>query len=232
MAEYIAKSNRETMVIAQVESEQAVRNIHEIVKTPGADVIFIGPADLSNSFGVPGDLKCPKMQEVFKCIVDAVTRSDKALGIMVGNVGMAREWQESGARLHPHDHRGDAWPGLQGIFAQCTTDRRLGSGSSARYRAFMSRCWRAWRLFGSTFGTSKRRAVCVAENLDRMASRSSGLPTESSPKSLLTVSGMSRISMADIFIPNGLARRASSRALDPKPSRSRFRSISSDPKVL
>ena len=51
-------------------------------------------------------------------------------------------------------------------------------------------------------------------------------------ESLLRVSGMSRISMADIFIPNGLARRASSRALDPKPSRSRFRSISSDPKVL
>ena len=47
---------------------------------------------------MPGDLKCSKMQEVFKTIVDAVTRSDKALGIMVGNVAMAREWQDRGAR--------------------------------------------------------------------------------------------------------------------------------------
>ena len=67
--DYIARANDETMIIAQVETAQAVEALPEIVRLPDIDVLFIGPTDLSTSLGVPGDLKHPRVQEAFDRIV-------------------------------------------------------------------------------------------------------------------------------------------------------------------
>jgi 4-hydroxy-2-oxoheptanedioate aldolase len=97
-ADYIRQANRETMVVAQMESPEAVANIREIVRVPGIDVIFIGPTDLSNSYGAPNDLKNEPVQQALQQITEAVVPSDKALGILVSNAETARQWQQRGAR--------------------------------------------------------------------------------------------------------------------------------------
>jgi 2-keto-3-deoxy-L-rhamnonate aldolase RhmA len=43
-------------------------------------------------------LKHPKVQEAFDTIIGAVTKTDKALGILVPSVEAALEWQAKGAR--------------------------------------------------------------------------------------------------------------------------------------
>jgi 4-hydroxy-2-oxoheptanedioate aldolase len=96
---YVEEANNETMLIAQVETAAAVEVLPEIVKVPDIDVIFIGPTDLSQSVGVPGELQHPAVQELFDRIISIVTASDKALGILVPNAEAARQWQARGARF-------------------------------------------------------------------------------------------------------------------------------------
>jgi 2-keto-3-deoxy-L-rhamnonate aldolase RhmA len=48
------KLNRELCLMVQVETREAVERVDEICAVPGVDGIFIGPADLSASLGVPG----------------------------------------------------------------------------------------------------------------------------------------------------------------------------------
>jgi 4-hydroxy-2-oxoheptanedioate aldolase len=95
--EYVKKANAETMVMIHIETIEAVNNLHEIVKVPGIDVIFIGPTDLSHSLGVPGNVQHPSVQEAIQRIVDTVKDSPAALGMMVTNAKAAREWRERGA---------------------------------------------------------------------------------------------------------------------------------------
>ena len=51
--EYAEASNRETLVILQVEEEEGVRNIQEILSVPHVDAIQLGPKDLWQSMGMP-----------------------------------------------------------------------------------------------------------------------------------------------------------------------------------
>lgn len=98
LAAYVERANAETLVVLQVETAEAVERLPEILAVPGIDVIFIGPTDLSNSLGRPGDLQHPIVQSTIQRIVDAVVSSQSALGIMVNSMAAAREWQERGAR--------------------------------------------------------------------------------------------------------------------------------------
>lgn len=51
-ADYYTQSNREILVIIQLESKQAVDNCEEILSVPGIDVAFVGPNDLHASLGL------------------------------------------------------------------------------------------------------------------------------------------------------------------------------------
>ncbi len=98
IGEQVTRANAETMVVAQVETPAAIAALPGILSVPEIDVIFIGPNDLSLSLGVPGELQHPLVQEAFHTIVASVTKSDKALGILVSNTESALEWQARGAR--------------------------------------------------------------------------------------------------------------------------------------
>jgi 4-hydroxy-2-oxoheptanedioate aldolase len=95
--EYVVQANKETMVIAQVETGAAADQISEIIEVPDIDVIFIGQTDLSHSLGVPGDTEHSTMHAALDRIITAVNRSDKALGVLVSNVQAAQAWRERGA---------------------------------------------------------------------------------------------------------------------------------------
>ena len=98
LGEYVKQANRETLVIIQVETAEAVENLHEIVAVDGVDVIFIGPSDLSHSLGLPGEITHPRVQEAFQQIIDIVNASDVALGTLVRDVESAKEWLAKGAQ--------------------------------------------------------------------------------------------------------------------------------------
>ncbi len=98
LGDYVEQANRETLVVLQVETIEAVEQLPEIVEVEGVDVIFIGPADLSHSLGLPGEINHPRVQEAFQRIVDIVVPAGLALGTLVPNAEAARKWMDWGAR--------------------------------------------------------------------------------------------------------------------------------------
>ncbi len=50
--EYLSKANDEILLMAMIETKEGLNNLEEICATPGVDVIYIGPADLSFALGL------------------------------------------------------------------------------------------------------------------------------------------------------------------------------------
>ena len=62
------------------------------------DVLFLGPTDLSQSIGVPGQIHHPEVEAAMQRVAEVVVPSDKTLGLFAGTIEMAREWRHYGAR--------------------------------------------------------------------------------------------------------------------------------------
>jgi 4-hydroxy-2-oxoheptanedioate aldolase len=65
-----------------IEDVEAVRRIPEICSVPGIDVLFIGPADLAASLGVPG--RANNQHPDHKAAVERVLEAGKRFGVPVG----------------------------------------------------------------------------------------------------------------------------------------------------
>jgi 2-dehydro-3-deoxyglucarate aldolase/4-hydroxy-2-oxoheptanedioate aldolase len=97
--EYFAKANADTFVAIQIEHKDAVAEVEQIAAVPDVDVLFIGPADLSQSMGLPGAWD---HAEVWRA-VERVARAAKANGvhwaILPPNAEYARRCVEFGCRM-------------------------------------------------------------------------------------------------------------------------------------
>lgn len=62
----IKSANDETVLIVQIESEEAYHNLDEIAAVPGIDVLFVGPMDLSASLGVITETRHPRVLEIME----------------------------------------------------------------------------------------------------------------------------------------------------------------------
>ncbi len=92
-AEYVKDSESEPMVIIQVETMEAVRNLDEILKVPGIGSICIGPADLSGSMGKLNQLDDPEVNRV----IDQICEKVLSLGLLLGAAGSPFEvWKKRG----------------------------------------------------------------------------------------------------------------------------------------
>jgi 2-keto-3-deoxy-L-rhamnonate aldolase RhmA len=81
--EYMEHANREGLVIVMIETKEGVESIEEILAVEGVDGVFIGPYDLSLSYGIPGQLSDPLMTKARKKVLEACRGARKAAGIHV-----------------------------------------------------------------------------------------------------------------------------------------------------
>jgi 2-keto-3-deoxy-L-rhamnonate aldolase RhmA len=82
-ADYAAQANAEIAVVVMIESRQAVENIDAILAVEGVDGVFIGPYDMSGSYGLPGRTTDPVIQQACARVVEACRNAGKAAGIHV-----------------------------------------------------------------------------------------------------------------------------------------------------
>ncbi|MBN2088206.1 2,4-dihydroxyhept-2-ene-1,7-dioic acid aldolase [candidate division KSB1 bacterium] len=80
---YAATANQNTAVIVMIESEQAVQNIESILRVQGVDGVFIGPYDMSGSFGILGQTTHPIMLNAYKKILAACHEHQKSAGLHI-----------------------------------------------------------------------------------------------------------------------------------------------------
>jgi 4-hydroxy-2-oxoheptanedioate aldolase len=71
----------EALLVLQVEGIEGVENIDAILAVPGFDVLFVGPYDLSQSIGRPGEVESREVLALIERIASATTAAGKRLGI-------------------------------------------------------------------------------------------------------------------------------------------------------
>ena len=91
--------NDRILGIVQIESVGALREADEIAAIDGVDVLFVGPADLTHSLGVPGRFDDDMYLAALKTVVDACAAHGKAAGILVYDLGVVRGLLELGYRF-------------------------------------------------------------------------------------------------------------------------------------
>ncbi len=97
--DYIEHANRETLIIIQLEHQQAIEQAESIAAVPGVDLLMLGPADYSILSGFPGDFSHPRLLEALTAIAQAARQAGKHWACTVGSIEQARAAQELGARL-------------------------------------------------------------------------------------------------------------------------------------
>lgn len=80
---YAKHANDEIAVVVMIESRQAVENIDAIMAVDGVDAAFIGPYDMSGSYGCPGQTDSDVIQAACMQVVDACDRAGKSAGLHV-----------------------------------------------------------------------------------------------------------------------------------------------------
>lgn len=95
-AEFMREANENTLVVAQIETREAIENIDAILSVEGVDVGLIGPNDLSISLGVPDQLNSETMNRAIEKVVDTAKERKKASGIHGGNIDLINKWRSRG----------------------------------------------------------------------------------------------------------------------------------------
>jgi len=90
--------NEESLTIVHVEGERGIANIAEIVSVPHIDVIFLGPYDLSQSLGIPGQIGDRRVIELMQNAVSTIRSAGKAVGTFADNPEIAKRWVDAGVQ--------------------------------------------------------------------------------------------------------------------------------------
>jgi 4-hydroxy-2-oxoheptanedioate aldolase len=92
VAGYLKNADAEICTLVQVETRTALDQLEAIAKVEGVDGVFIGPSDLSASFGHVGNPQHPEMQKVLEDAVTRLKAIGKPAGILTGNEDEARRY--------------------------------------------------------------------------------------------------------------------------------------------
>ena len=84
--EYKASADDDVFVMVQIEHKNAVECVEEIAAVPGIDALFIGPGDLSYSYGLPFQFDHPTIVNAVQKVVD----TGRAKGLPVAMRSTAR----------------------------------------------------------------------------------------------------------------------------------------------
>lgn len=97
--EYTDWANRELMTIVQIESEEGVNNIEKILSVGNIDAIMIGPADMTDDMGIPGQIHHPRVETAFREIIRACNKYGVAPGVHLNNMDDVKKWAAEGMRF-------------------------------------------------------------------------------------------------------------------------------------
>ena len=96
--DYIEKTNNETLLILQLEGVKSLKNVDSIFRVKGIDIIFIGPYDLSQSLGMPGEITNPKVVNTMKEIVNKANDFGIATGTFTDTLEQLHMWKDAGVK--------------------------------------------------------------------------------------------------------------------------------------
>jgi 2-keto-3-deoxy-L-rhamnonate aldolase RhmA len=97
--EKIAALHARTLLIAQIETVEGLRNVEAIAAVPGIDVLWLGHFDLTNSMGIPGAFDHPDYVAAVARIVAACEQAGKVAAFLATDERSARDAVARGFRM-------------------------------------------------------------------------------------------------------------------------------------
>ena len=97
-ATHFGGANDDIITIIHIEGMEGIDNLAEIISVEGIDVIFLGPYDLSQSCGVPGQVMHEKVVNSMKDAVKIAQSHGKAVGTFTESVENAKMWEDIGVQ--------------------------------------------------------------------------------------------------------------------------------------
>ena len=94
------------MIIAQIEHYKAIDNLQGILEVDGIDAVFIGPLDLSGSYGNTGKLDSTEMKAALKKYLSLCEKRGIPAGIHIIKPNESALIKCGGIRLYFYS----AWP--------------------------------------------------------------------------------------------------------------------------
>ncbi|MCL1793301.1 MAG: aldolase/citrate lyase family protein [Oscillospiraceae bacterium] len=95
--EYFSEANK-SIAILQIEGKEGIDNIDGILEVAGIDVIFVGPYDLSQSLGLPGQVSHPAVEEKMLEIAMRCEKKGITAGTFADTPESAAKWIEKGVK--------------------------------------------------------------------------------------------------------------------------------------
>ncbi len=98
---YAVEANNQIACIAMIETAEGREKAEEIITTPGLDGIYIGPADLALSMGLPamGDQPQPEHLEEVKRLIGLCKKHNVAVGIHTGGIEYTQKYLALGCNF-------------------------------------------------------------------------------------------------------------------------------------
>lgn len=94
--EYFQKAN-ESLVILQLEGT-SLDEYDKIAGVQGVDILFIGPYDISQAVGAPGEVESPAVLEKMVEIIDVAKKHGKTIGVFADTPAQAKYWISVGVQ--------------------------------------------------------------------------------------------------------------------------------------
>lgn len=99
LADTLAALNRETFLVIQIETAEAVERLDDLLSVPGLDAALVGPTDLSLALGVPGKMDDPKLTQAIERTLAACAAHGVLPAIHTNDTAMTAAWARKGMRL-------------------------------------------------------------------------------------------------------------------------------------
>ena len=93
---YFAQANQ-ALVVLQLESTH-LSEYAKIADIPGVDILFIGPYDLSQALGLPGQIEHPRVLEEMRKIIAVAKEKNKTIGVFADSLTQTQRWVDAGVQ--------------------------------------------------------------------------------------------------------------------------------------
>lgn len=107
---YAEAANRETFLVVQLETPQAIENAEQIAALTGVTGLFVGTSDLGFRLGKYQDM--PTLDECIQRVAEAAAQYGKAWGLPVRTTEQLKKYHAMGAQLLAHGSEFGALKGM------------------------------------------------------------------------------------------------------------------------
>jgi len=99
--DYFEKANNAITTFAMIETQESINNLDQILSVPNLDGVYIGPADMSISYGLKPkfDVKEEPIYSNIKLVANKSKEYNKIAGIHNGTIAYAKEMLDLGYKF-------------------------------------------------------------------------------------------------------------------------------------